>query len=644
MFKKINLFTVLLLSIMGCLNQNTTEVLDLTQVLDDPQQKTSLTNSSGRIILGKRLEDPYTVEAMQEALDSLIANRNVYNQTQGLYKTVSEVPTIQANYLYIRFLPRGKRQADYIQRRDQDLVLHPQPLDYEILQDGDFYIDSTLPDSVVALYTVVPINYQFTDTVQHEILKEVFLIEQLLDQLAENLQGLAKTSNQNTLLNLLPNNTSLATTLLNLGVSLEQLEKTSLYLTNNLGDLFKSSTDQRTFLSKQQITSLSETNLDNVIAWGLPRKWRPRGTIKYMDDTLNEQPVVEVRITIGRWYGWQSRHTNEHGSFSGSRRYTRVKYQLHWDDNNFVLQDEGWELDGIVPTGHHTYRRGSYWSTYKSAWNVTLHGKEARFAVVYAAAEMYYYGDIDGLPRPRKDKWNTPRLDIELHNVNRKSHSLPGVYNLGENVTLYTKNNSGTLSHMNLYGLTIHELAHNAHWERSKHFNQIWDLTAYLLGPYDVLKLTESFAEGMEWWITPKRYPNYQMEQNSEDDREYTAIIQDLVDTNIRFGGFKIDSVRDSSESVNGYNILKLTQLLMKSTDWNDWKRKVLALNYLEALNQNVSGTLAHKLRILNDIVIPAYGITDPNANRWFGFVKDKLREDSIISTIGINAITKLMF
>ena len=192
---KVNVLLILLVTIILTSCFNSTSGNNITNTQNNVISQ-SLQNSNGQIILGKKLDDPYTVEAMQEALDSLVANRNIYNQQQGLFKTVSQVPTIKANYLYIRFLPKGKQQADYIQRRDKDLVLHLQLLDYEILQGGDFYIDPTLPDSIVALYTVVPIDYQFTDTVQHEVLKEVFLIEPLLEEAVLFSTGLTKISNQ----------------------------------------------------------------------------------------------------------------------------------------------------------------------------------------------------------------------------------------------------------------------------------------------------------------------------------------------------------------------------------------------------------------------------------------------------------------
>ena len=122
-----------------------------------------------------------------------------------------------------------------------------------------------------------------------------------------------------------------------------------MYLTGNLQDLFESSAEQSTFLSKQQITNLSETNLDNVISWRWSIKcYRPRVHIRYNDDQLGIQPVAGVRITVGRGYWWYDRYTNEHGQAVGETRCSSVKYKLHWDDDNFVLQDKGWEYDGGV--------------------------------------------------------------------------------------------------------------------------------------------------------------------------------------------------------------------------------------------------------------------------------------------------------
>ena len=585
---------------------------------------------SNQIILGEKLDDPYTVEAMQEALDSLIANRNAHNQKQGLFKTVNQVPRIQANHLYIRFLPKGKQQVDYIQRRDRDLVLHRQPLDYEIVQEGDSYFDPALPKNVVAFYSVVPVDYQFTDTIQYEVLKELFLVEPLLED-EQSLTSLSKTSSQ-TLSQVLPNNTSLAKVLPNLGVGLEELERTSLYLKNRLEDVFSSSEEKASFLSKQNIVDVSQVNLDNVISWWRSIKcYRPRVHIRYMDDRLKIQSVKGVRITMGRAYGWYSRYTDENGRASGKFRCSSVKYQLHWDDDNFVLQDEGWEWDGGgLFIGHHQVRRGNFWSIFKSTWDVTFTGKEARFAVAYAAARTYYYGDINGLPRPRKDKWYSPRVDIELHNKFGKSNSLPatvqtdhvgledvagagfivthpwalliaveeafcGIFDLFESIIIYTKQkdfrstSDQFLRHDYFYELIIHELAHNAFWEHSAHYNVIVDLIHYPRN--SVKKLIESYAEGVAWWLTSKEYTKY---IPSKPSSAYTAIMRDLIDTNTRFGPLR----KSPYDLIRGFNIKQLSDIFMSSVVFNDVRNSVISLvssdttSYLKALNRHIDNYL----------------------------------------------------
>ncbi len=262
---------------------------------------------------------------MQEALDSIIQNRNQL----GFFKTTITSPKLEANYLYVRFLPEGRLERDYIQRRDREVVLHPYPLDYEIVQEGSYYKDPNLPESIFAFYTSVPIDYAFTDTIAYEILDSLFLIEPLLSKLEkqQNLrEGLAKVSNHQ-LANVLPNNIALANTLTAMNIDLEQLNRVSFYLTGDLEKVIHSyETNDYPALFKS-----SSINLDKVIAWGWPRRYRPKGTLKYNDTEFEEsQPLEGVRVTAGYRLYWRSSVTNVNGYFVSPERWTlSVKYKLH---------------------------------------------------------------------------------------------------------------------------------------------------------------------------------------------------------------------------------------------------------------------------------------------------------------------------
>ena len=570
------LFSILFLNCLNNISGNGNDTSNTqNNVINQSPQK-----SSGQIILGKKLDDPYTVEAMQEALDSLVANLNQHNQQQGLFKTVSQVPTIEANYLYIRFLPKGKQQADYIQRRDKDLVLHPQPLEYEILQEGNFYIDPSLPNGVVAFYTSVPIDYHLGDTIAYEILDSLFLIEPLLNELEINAQFLSKTTtNPSTFLN----NQAMATALYTLDVSVELLELISLKLTNQLESFIgTSSSSSNHFLSKiSSDQTISSMTLDDVIgAWWKPWTWLPaatkrRGRLMYQDDLLDETPIEGLRVTAGYWHSWHSTKTYPDGTFSIPTKWRYpTKFQAHFEADDFVLQDEGWEWDRwqFVPVDHHIVQG----PTQREDWNRTFVGKAAQFAVVYAAAHTYYYGDIDGLPRPRKDGVFTPRLDIELHGTIEKKEvggtHTGGVLNIGESIEIALQFPSGARrSTVSLYAITIHELAHSAHLEHTTVAAYWWDWD-------DVEEIVqESYAVGVEWWLTKKRYggykPNYPVTSNS-NRKNYTGIIQDLIDENTLL----VNRQPIIANKIQGYIISEINNAFLGSNSFEEVKNYMINL------------------------------------------------------------------
>ena len=80
--------------------------------------------SHGMIELGEKLEDPYTVENMQEAV-------------ARLYPTRAGSVSIKATDLYVRFLP--KTEEEYALLLSKGLKLTDHPVDYRIVKEGDYY-------------------------------------------------------------------------------------------------------------------------------------------------------------------------------------------------------------------------------------------------------------------------------------------------------------------------------------------------------------------------------------------------------------------------------------------------------------------------------------------------------------------------
>lgn len=118
--------------------------------------------SERKLILGKKLENPYSLENMKKAKA----------RTQNLRNDI-EITTTD---FYVRFLPKDIDELNLLEQ-DTTLELYSYPLDYEVTERGDYYHDPTLPISAITWqYTAVSKDYNFPN-VEYEIIENLFLIE-----------------------------------------------------------------------------------------------------------------------------------------------------------------------------------------------------------------------------------------------------------------------------------------------------------------------------------------------------------------------------------------------------------------------------------------------------------------------------------
>ena len=116
------------------------------------------------IVLGSRLEDPYSVSNITKALASV-------------YPTKADRVVVEATHVYMRFLPANDDEMTAL--KDLDLQLLDHPVNYEIVREGDYYHDPEVPEGDITWqYVVVEKDYVFPDKVSsitHEILDECYI-------------------------------------------------------------------------------------------------------------------------------------------------------------------------------------------------------------------------------------------------------------------------------------------------------------------------------------------------------------------------------------------------------------------------------------------------------------------------------------
>lgn len=116
----------------------------------------------GMIELGEKLENPYTVDNITKAIESL-------------YPTKGRV-TIEPTDMYVRFLP--ETEADYLQIENSVSAMLDHPMDYRIVREGDYYHDPSVPEGQITWqYAVVPADYKAPGRIRYELIDKCYISE-----------------------------------------------------------------------------------------------------------------------------------------------------------------------------------------------------------------------------------------------------------------------------------------------------------------------------------------------------------------------------------------------------------------------------------------------------------------------------------
>ena len=231
-------------------------------------------NAEGKIILGEKIENAYSVENMRKAYESL--------KKQGKIKPVlSEEIDIKANCLYVRFLPQNRADLNVLWS-DTTLELFDYPLDYEIKEEGCYYRDPNIPEGLPTWqYTVVPVDYAFSG-MKYEIIEECFIPDE--DGEKSKLQG----SDYENLL--------------------AAIEYESMRLTGNLAEEEKEQAD-----------------LNDGMRW--PSKKNPEGYMQVYNTSKGLEGVIRAKVRTHRIVNISSDYTEENGHYRIPRGY---RYNVHY--------------------------------------------------------------------------------------------------------------------------------------------------------------------------------------------------------------------------------------------------------------------------------------------------------------------------
>lgn len=117
-------------------------------------------------VLGERLDNPYSLANMQEALDELTKTKSTFSSRNQ--------EKLRANWIYVRILPKDSTDLRIIDGLNLDLFDYP--LDYEIKVYGSSYHDPSIPEGEPTwLYTRIRPDMAVPEKLTWEILDECFI-------------------------------------------------------------------------------------------------------------------------------------------------------------------------------------------------------------------------------------------------------------------------------------------------------------------------------------------------------------------------------------------------------------------------------------------------------------------------------------
>jgi hypothetical protein len=463
------------------------------------------------MILGKQLENPYSVENMKKALK----NVSLKSGSVGDFD-------ISTTDLYVRFLPSDSIEYEAL-ASDTTLELFDYPLDFEIEQEGNWYHDPSIPDHLPTYqYTVVKPSYQFPDTINYEILAELFIPTEADDEETDNNANL-KSGNTSDFL--------------------DALEDEALRITDNWEEL--------------------EPATEGVRLKGRRSKWNPSGKIQVEERHGGKDrgyiPVENIKVRVRRWFTIKTDYTDYKGDYRISHKFRRpVNYSVKFETPYAKISNWiGWD------TRHDGPKR-------KDTWNVNFdwHSESwVRATLINAIVEYRVQYHRTGIQNPYPISYWAGGEAVNKLNVRAAFKEGTGsMFALrANNIKIFSKltRGKGNKETDDLYAVTFHELGHQSHWKLTK-----WNIT------WSKKIVRESWADFIEYTFIQQYYSSFanldkthkQTYTKSKMSDGYSAIFIDLVDNeNQRNTRGHAGSTDYPDDKVSGYTISQLQNALEES-------------------------------------------------------------------------------
>lgn len=451
--------------------------------------------------LGKKLQNPYSVENMEKAYLALDIKTRL-----DVDKPIDDI--VYPTHAYVKFKFESREDLERIER-DTTLGLYPYPLDYEILEEG------CMPESYDSCgyrYASVPIDYAVPDSVNCELVEELFISDD--GDTVYTRSGCNLTSD-----------------------FIEALVDKSLELTGNSGP--------------DELNTRGKSS------------WNPSGIITAYDNATNSYiPLHRVKVRARRWFTTHKAYTNEYGYYRCASFKRPANYSVVWEGTEWDTRF-GW-------FGQAIYNGPKKQGDWNLAINQSMH-KTLVASVVHRVANRYYNGNIGGLARPM----NLRKEKICILNKDGRSDYW-GNIGMGAlpDIRIYIKDGNNYRKTPSIFATVSHELGHVSHctlitkikyWQVSDIIVESWAnfvSWAFLQLEYDALNANVST------YIAHRAKQSWPV---GSSDKEYSSLFVDLVD-NYNQGA---NNPALPFDEVYGFSYSTLNVLLLLSKDMESLKENL---------------------------------------------------------------------
>jgi len=599
------LFLILGVTIYSCQKDDFLNFQDESLIEND---KSNQLKSSENFKGAKKLKNPYSLKNMQKALENV--KKNIKSKkikvkgksSQRLEESIIDFE-IGTSHYYVKLTPQNADEENVI-KSDTTMHVFDYPLDYEFT---DEYLDNRTPDadSIPEYYTSVPVD-AVLPTISSDILEELYIPEEdpFFDKFET--EGGSQTESQ---------------------LETRQGE------INNHEDLLRHLLIEAFTLTDNESELLGDGDTSNAW-WIFGKKWNPSGTLKIWDDKAGETttttkvfshweyyncdpndplphqpkmadennrivpidenlckraiytyttnktqgkyvPLVGAQVLMRQWFTIRQGITDANGYFRTKTVRGSARYIIQWERYHYSIRNGAhWQAETRGPKN-------------KSPWNHSIKGGDDEYhGMIHTAAYDYYYKTPFGLITPPKNSFWKKQLKIAAREQNDQSyhvHQLRLIWLAQIQIKEW-----GDPSDQ-VYGTTIHELAHAAHWRKDKEAYNKLIFDGYVLGRNSEKRTLETWATAVEIMFVKKRYieefdihdhkyyRDYRQDQTIAEENHYTSAGYDLIDSinqrnDSRYGR---GSLSYPIDRCSGYTLKQIENALAGAKSWNQWKERI---------------------------------------------------------------------